>query len=68
MSKQIVIVGGGIAGLATAFRLKELSDGNNIDLKITIIEARSNFKYSFAVCFSSVHGNVRGIGLIFGFR
>lgn len=38
-SKKVVIIGGGITGLAAAFRLKQLSDGK--PLEISLLEASS---------------------------
>jgi len=37
---KIVIIGGGIAGLAAAHRLTELQKEKNLDLRITLLEAR----------------------------
>lgn len=39
MSKRVVIIGGGISGLAAAYRLLELSQANQPPIEITLIEA-----------------------------
>jgi len=39
MSRRIIVVGGGIAGLAAAHRLLELSQENNFGLEILLLEA-----------------------------
>jgi oxygen-dependent protoporphyrinogen oxidase len=39
MSRRIIVVGGGIAGLAAAHRLLELSQENNFALEILLLEA-----------------------------
>jgi oxygen-dependent protoporphyrinogen oxidase len=39
MSRRIVVIGGGIAGLAAAHRLVELKNDNSLDLEITLLEA-----------------------------
>ena len=39
MSRRIIVVGGGIAGLAAAHRLLEISQENNFALEILILEA-----------------------------
>jgi oxygen-dependent protoporphyrinogen oxidase len=39
MTRRIVIVGGGIAGLAAAHRLIELRKDNALDLEVTLLEA-----------------------------
>ncbi len=41
IGKKVVIIGGGISGLAAAFRLKQLSDGR--PLAITVVEAGNRF-------------------------
>ena len=39
MSRRIVIVGGGIAGLAAAHRLLELRNAQDLDVEILLLEA-----------------------------
>jgi oxygen-dependent protoporphyrinogen oxidase len=39
MSRRIVVIGGGIAGLAAAHRLRELSDAKSLHLEILLLEA-----------------------------
>ena len=39
MSKHVVVIGGGISGLAAAHRLTELSRAGSLELKITLLEA-----------------------------
>lgn len=41
--KKIVIVGGGISGLATAYRLCELNRSRAVSLDITVLEAKDRF-------------------------
>lgn len=38
--KKVVIIGGGISGLATAYRLSELARQGSLPLEITLLEAR----------------------------
>ena len=42
MSRRIVIVGGGIAGLAAAHRLLELRNAQALDLEILLLEASAS--------------------------
>ena len=39
-TKRIIIIGGGITGLSSAYRLSELSSERNHQLDVTLIEAR----------------------------
>lgn len=43
MSQRIAIIGGGISGLACAFRLLELKQEKNLDIDVVLLEARSRF-------------------------
>jgi oxygen-dependent protoporphyrinogen oxidase len=43
MKRRIVVIGGGIAGLAAAHRLVELRNERRLDLEITLLEASSRF-------------------------
>jgi oxygen-dependent protoporphyrinogen oxidase len=38
MKRRVVVVGGGIAGLAAAHRLTELQNDNQLDLEVTLLE------------------------------
>src|SRR5712691_5049338 len=40
MARRVVVVGGGIAGLAAAHRLAELSGERGVPLELTLLEAR----------------------------
>jgi oxygen-dependent protoporphyrinogen oxidase len=40
-SKKIIIIGGGISGLATAYRLSELARQGSFPLEITLLEAKA---------------------------
>ena len=39
MTKHIIVIGGGISGLAAAHRLTELSRAGSLDLRVTLLEA-----------------------------
>ncbi len=39
MNRRVVVVGGGIAGLATAHRLIELDKEKSLDLEVVLLEA-----------------------------
>ena len=39
MTKHIIVIGGGITGLAAAYRLTELSRTGSLDLRVTLLEA-----------------------------
>ncbi len=39
MTKDIIVIGGGISGLAAAHRLTELSRAGSLDLRVTLLEA-----------------------------
>ena len=39
MSKHVVVIGGGISGLAAAHRLTELSRAGSLELRVTLLEA-----------------------------
>src|SRR5262245_1789874 len=39
MSRRVVVVGGGIAGLAAAYRLLELNSENSLGLEVMLMEA-----------------------------
>ncbi len=41
MKKKIIVIGGGITGLSTAFRLQELINSKNLNYEITILEKSS---------------------------
>ena len=48
MNRRIVIVGGGIAGLAAAHRLTELNREKSLDLEVTLLEASPRIGGSIA--------------------
>ena len=48
MTRRIVIVGGGIAGLAAAHRLVEIKDQSGVDLEVVLLEATSRLGGSIA--------------------
>lgn len=48
MNRRIIVVGGGIAGLATAHRLTELSQEKSLGLEVTLLEASHRLGGSIA--------------------
>ncbi len=48
MTHRIVVIGGGIAGLASAHRLAELKNQRNLDLEVLLVEASSRLGGSIA--------------------
>ncbi|MBI4488288.1 MAG: FAD-dependent oxidoreductase, partial [Deltaproteobacteria bacterium] len=48
MNRRIIVVGGGISGLAAAHRLTELSREENLGLEILLLEASQRLGGSIA--------------------
>ncbi|TAJ76657.1 FAD-dependent oxidoreductase, partial [bacterium] len=48
MTHRIIVVGGGIAGLAAAYRLTELSRERNLEMEILLLEAGQRLGGSIA--------------------
>jgi len=46
--KRVIIIGGGIAGLAAAHRLSELKRDPSLDLEVILLEASSRLGGSIA--------------------
>lgn len=44
--KKIVIIGGGIGGLSTAYYLRSLKNKSKENIKITVVSKRRNFEFT----------------------
>ena len=42
MTRHIVVIGGGIAGIAAAHRIVELKNDNRLDLEVVLLEASNH--------------------------
>ena len=48
MNHRVIVIGGGIAGLAAAYRLAELASANSLSINITLLEASARLGGSIA--------------------
>ena len=65
---DVLIVGGGPAGMTTAIKLKQLAAENDMDLKVTLVEKASEigtviFNLFFKLLLKNLHALLKYINL-----